>query len=144
MQKAEYGRIVNISSYSGIYGSFGQANYSFAKMGVIGFTKTLAQEGKKSNIKVNAVAPVAATDMLATVMSQESLQVLSPELVAPLVAYLSHEYCMDTGQIFEVGGGHISKLRLQRSKPINLKAEDFNMELISSLWPELTFDGFGR
>ena len=111
MMKQEYGRIVNVSSYSGIYGSYGQANYATCKMGVLGFTRSLAMEGQRSGIKVNAVAPVAATEMLETVMSKEALEVLNPEMVAPFVAFLSHEYCMDTGQIYEVGGGHISKLR---------------------------------
>ena len=108
----EYGRIVNTSSYSGIYGAFGQANYATCKMGVIGFTKTLAKEGFHNKVKVNAIAPVASTQMLETVMSKEVLDKLKPEYVSALVAYLCHEWNMDTGQIFEVGGGHISKLRL--------------------------------
>ena len=61
MREQEYGRIVNITSVNGLYGQFGQANYSAAKMGIVGFSKTLAQEGEKRNIKVNVVAPGAGT-----------------------------------------------------------------------------------
>jgi len=60
-------RIVNISSSSGIYGNFGQANYSAAKMGVVGLTNTLAIEGRKDNIFVNAVAPTALSRIVETI-----------------------------------------------------------------------------
>ena len=60
-------RIINISSASGIYGNFGQANYSAAKLGVVGLMNTLAVEGKKDNINVNAVAPLAMSRMTETV-----------------------------------------------------------------------------
>jgi len=130
--KQDYGRIINTSSYSGIYGAFGQANYATCKMGVLGFTKTLALEGRKKNIRVNAIAPVAGTAMTETVMPQEAVDKLSPEYVSALVTYLAHEWCMETGQIFEVGGGHVSKLRLQRSKGINFKdLEELSPETLS-------------
>jgi len=66
MLKQKYGRIVNITSTSGIYGSFGQANYAAAKTGILGLTKTSAREGAKYNIYVNAVAPSAGTNMTRT------------------------------------------------------------------------------
>ena len=61
MRAAGYGRVLLITSVNGLYGQFGQANYSAAKMGIVGFSKTLAQEGEKRNIKVNVVAPGAGT-----------------------------------------------------------------------------------
>ena len=84
-------------------------------MGILGFTQTLALEGARSNIKVNAVAPVAGTEMLETVLPPEAIQKLKPDYVAALITFLCDDSCPETGQIYEVGGGHISKLRLQRS-----------------------------
>ena len=81
-------------------------------------------EGARSNIKVNAVAPVAGTEMLETVLPPEAIQKLKPDYVAALITFLCDESCPETGQIYEVGGGHISKLRLQRSLGINIKNQD--------------------
>ena len=119
-QNNNYGRIVNIGSGAGLYGSFGQASYSTAKMGIVGLTNTLAKEGDKHNIKVNCVVPIAASRMTATVLPSEVLELLDPKHVAPIVTLLSHESSKTTGTIFEVGGGWYSKVRLQRSKGIKL------------------------
>jgi len=119
-QSSNYGRIINIGSGAGLYGSFGQASYSTAKMGIIGLTSTLAKEGDKHNIKVNCVVPIAASRMTATVLPSEVLELLDPKHIAPLVTLLSHESSNTTGTIFEVGGGWYSKVRLQRSKGVKL------------------------
>ena len=119
-QSNNYGRIINIGSGAGLYGSFGQASYSTAKMGIVGLTNTLAKEGDKHNIKVNCVVPIAASRMTATVLPSEVLELLDPKHVAPIVTLLSHESSKTTGTIFEVGGGWYSKVRLQRSKGIKL------------------------
>ena len=111
-----YGRIVNTSSGSGIYGSFGQANYSTAKLGVHGFTLTLAKEGVKRNIRVNTIAPIAASRMTETVLPKEALANLDPKFVIPLVGYLAHESCEETGSLFEIAAGFIAKLRWQRTQ----------------------------
>jgi multifunctional beta-oxidation protein len=71
MYKQKYGRIVNTSSSSGIYGNFGQANYATAKLAIVGFTRALAREGQKNNILVNVIAPTAGTDMTRTIMPEE-------------------------------------------------------------------------
>ena len=71
MQEKNYGRIINVGSGAGLYGNFGQANYSAAKMGILGLTNTLAKEGDKNNIRVNCIVPVAASRM--TVSFQISL-----------------------------------------------------------------------
>lgn len=75
MYKQKYGRIVNTSSSSGIYGNFGQANYATAKLGIVGFTRALAREGQKNNILVNVIAPTAGTAMTRTIMPEEVVRV---------------------------------------------------------------------
>lgn len=94
------------SSAAGLYGNFGQANYSAMKLALVGFAKTLAAEGKSRNIHVNTIAPVAGTRMTATVMPPELIEALKPEYVSPLVAFLCHEstpvpsstpYCIGVG-----------------------------------------------
>src|SRR5213079_281600 len=91
MRDAGYGRIIMTSSAAGIYGNFGQANYSMAKLGLHGFAQSLAAEGKKRNIIVNTIAPTAGSRMTETVMPPALLDALKPELVSPLVARLVHE-----------------------------------------------------
>jgi len=111
MREKQYGRILNTGSSAGIYGAFGQVNYSTAKLGLFGFTQSLAKEGEKRNIKVNCIAPMAGTRMTATVMPAEAIEALKPEYVAPFVAWLMHEECPDSGNLYEVGAGYIAKQR---------------------------------
>lgn len=88
----------------------------------MGFTETLAKEGYKYNIICNVIAPMAASRMTQTVMPPDMLEVLKPEWVVPLVAVLVHPSNEnETGSIFEVGGGHIAKLRWERAKGALLK-----------------------
>ena len=114
----KYGRIINVSSPSGLYGSFGQANYAMAKAGIVGFTKTLAKEGDKYNIKTNCIAPIAATQMTENIMSKELLAMMKVEYITPLVAYLSHKDCEEQGSIYEVAGSFVAKVRYQRSEGV--------------------------
>lgn len=91
MREKKYGRIVNTGSSAGIYGSFGQVNYATAKLGLWGFSSSLAKEGEKRNIRTNCIAPLAGTRMTATVMPAEVVEALKPEYVAPFVAFLASE-----------------------------------------------------
>ena len=116
-REQKYGRIVNTCSSSGIYGSFGQANYAAAKLGLHGFTRTLALEGAKRNIFANSIAPVAASRMTETVMSKDILKLIDPKFVVPVVAYLCHDSCKENGSLFEAGAGWVDKLRPQNPKP---------------------------
>ncbi|HVA74071.1 MAG TPA: SDR family oxidoreductase [Acidimicrobiales bacterium] len=108
MREQGYGRIVNTSSGSGILGNFGQSNYGAAKMGLVGLTRVLANEGAKYNIKVNAIAPIARTRMTEELMGPAADK-LDPELVSPIVAWLVHEDTPVTGEIFTVGGGRVAR-----------------------------------
>jgi NAD(P)-dependent dehydrogenase (short-subunit alcohol dehydrogenase family) len=109
MREQGYGRVVNTSSGSGLFGNFGQSNYGAAKMGLVGLTRVLALEGARHNIKVNAIAPVAHTRMTET-MFGEMAQKLEPRLVAPVVAYLASEECSVTGEIYSAVGGRVARV----------------------------------
>jgi NAD(P)-dependent dehydrogenase (short-subunit alcohol dehydrogenase family) len=109
MREQNYGRVVNTASNSGILGNFGQANYGAAKMGLVGLTRVLAAEGKKYNIKVNALAPVARTRMTEDILGPMAER-LDPKLVAPIVAWLVHEDCPVTSEIYSAAGGRIARM----------------------------------
>lgn len=120
-REQSYGRIVVATSTSGLFGNFGQANYSAAKLGLVGLINTLAQEGAKYNIKPNAVAPIAATRMTEDIMPPEILAKLTPEYVAPVVAYLCTEEVPDTAAVFIVGGGKVQRTALFQNKGVTFE-----------------------
>ena len=109
MRDQGYGRIINTSSAAGIFGNFGQTNYGAAKMGLVGFTRVLAVEGAKNNIKANAIAPVAKTRMTEELLGAAADK-LAPELVTPIVTYLAHEDCPVSGEVYSVGGGRVARV----------------------------------
>jgi len=109
MRESGFGRIVSTSSSAGILGNFGQVNYGAAKMGLVGFTRVLAQEGAKYNIKANILAPVARTRMTEDLLGPLADR-LDPALVSPVVAWLAHEDCPVTGEIYSAGGGRVARM----------------------------------
>jgi NAD(P)-dependent dehydrogenase (short-subunit alcohol dehydrogenase family) len=109
MREQGYGRIISTSSAAGIFGNFGQANYGAAKMGLVGFTRVLAAEGAKYNIRANAIAPLALTRMTENLMGALGDK-LDPSLVTPIVAWLAHEDCDVSGEIYSVGGGRVARV----------------------------------
>ncbi len=117
-REQSYGRIVVASSTSGLFGNFGQDNYSAAKLGLVGLINTLAQEGAKYNIKANALAPIAATRMTEDILPPEVFAKLTPEYVAPVVGYLCTEEVPDTASIFIVGGGKVQRTALFQNKGV--------------------------
>lgn len=137
MREQRYGRIINVSSAAGLYGNVGQTNYSSAKLGIAGFSLAAAREGSRRNIKVNVIAPLAASRMTETVMPPDLMDKLKPEYVSPLVAYLAHEECDPTGSIFEVGAGWIAKLRWQRSKGAYFSAKQISPEAVAEKMTEI-------
>ena len=126
MREQGYGRIISTSSAAGVFGNFGQTNYGAAKMGLVGFTRVLAVEGAKYNIKANAIAPLALTRMTETLMGALGDK-LDPGLVSPLVTYLAHEDCPVSGQVFSVGGGRVAHVFIAETQGYHhahLKPED--------------------
>ena len=138
MREQAYGRIVNTVSAAGIYGNFGQVNYSMAKLGLHGMTQSLAQEGASKNIVVNSIAPIAGSRLTATVMPPQLLEALKPECVSPLVAYLCSETNKDSGGLYEVGAGWIGKLRWERTQGVEFSSSGtFTPDDVASKWSEL-------
>jgi NAD(P)-dependent dehydrogenase (short-subunit alcohol dehydrogenase family) len=109
MRAQGYGRIINTSSASGLFGNFGQSNYGAAKAGLAGFTRVLAIEGFEHGIRVNAIAPIALTRMTEGILGDLAPKV-SPESVSPLVAYLASEECAVNGNVYSVAGGRIARI----------------------------------
>ncbi|KAF2201478.1 peroxisomal multifunctional enzyme type 2 [Delitschia confertaspora ATCC 74209] len=138
-RKQKYGRLISTASAAGLFGSFGQCNYSAAKLALVGFTETLAKEGLKYNILCNTIAPIAASRMTATVMPPDVLENLKPDWVVPLVAVLTHKSNTETGALYEAGGGHVARLRWERSKGAVLKPDEtLTPGAIIGKWNEVT------
>ena len=122
------------TSAAGIYGNFGQANYSAAKLALHGLSQTIAIEGRSKNINSNTIGPVAASRMMGTVMTDDAMELLKPECVSPLVAWLSHETCNATGELFEVGAGWMSQVRWQRSQGAYFDPKGFSIDDVANAW----------
>ncbi|MFN2375028.1 MAG: SDR family oxidoreductase [Candidatus Binatia bacterium] len=137
MREQKYGRIVLTSSASGIYGNFGQTNYSAAKMGLVGLGQTLALEGEKHNIRVNMIAPVAASRMTESLMPAFVLEKLKPECVSPLVVYLCSENIDVSGELYEVGAGAVSRIESLRSKGLAMNPDEISVEAVAAAWQQI-------
>ncbi|HJP40474.1 MAG TPA: SDR family oxidoreductase [Dehalococcoidia bacterium] len=147
-----YGRLVLASSGSGLYGNFGQVNYSSAKMGMVGMMNTLKLEGAKYNVNVHCISPGAATRMTEALMPKERLTAMAPEHVAPVVAYLCSRECTDSGLVIEAGGGNYSRSAVVKGNGIQFVPEQFKTaEWVGEHWEKIinvdgatTMWGFGE
>jgi len=140
MREQGYGRIISTSSAAGIFGNFGQANYGAAKMGLVGFSRVLAAEGAKYNIKANVIAPLALTRMTENLMGAIGDK-LDPALVTPIVAWLSHEDCDVSGEIYSVGGGRVARVFIGETQ--GYYKPDISLEDIRDNWEQIrNTDGY--
>jgi NAD(P)-dependent dehydrogenase (short-subunit alcohol dehydrogenase family) len=131
MREQRHGRIVMTTSSSGLYGNFGQANYGAAKMALVGLMQTLAIEGEKYNIRVNCLAPTAATQMTHGVLADESLNLLDPALVSPALLALVGDVS-PTRAIVCAGAGHFATAHITLSEGVYIGAgEDAGERLIA-------------
>jgi NAD(P)-dependent dehydrogenase (short-subunit alcohol dehydrogenase family) len=134
MREQGYGRIVSTSSAAGLFGNFGQTNYGAAKMGLVGFTRVLAVEGARYNIKANAIAPLALTRMTEDIMGPLGDK-LDPGLVSPIVAWLAHEDCPVSGEVYSVGGGRVARIFVGETK--GYYKPDVALEDIRDNWDQI-------
>ncbi|WP_030913949.1 SDR family oxidoreductase [Streptosporangium amethystogenes] len=132
LKEQGYGRIVNTSSPAGLFGNFGQANYSTAKMGLVGLTKTLGIEGARAGIKANAIAPIAWTRMTEELLPAEFEAKFTAERVSALVTFLAHEACETSGEVFSVGGGRIARVFVAEGP--GWRQDDHTVEDIRDNW----------
>ncbi len=135
MRQQNYGRIVVTTSSSGLYGNFGQSNYGAAKMGLAGLMQTLKLEGQKHDIRVNAVAPVAATRMTQDIFPAEIFDKFQPAEVAPGVIYMVSEDA-PTGAILSAGGGVFAVTRVVETQGANLGA-GATAEAVRDAWAKV-------
>ncbi|KAK6643635.1 hypothetical protein RUM43_005145 [Polyplax serrata] len=140
-KKQKYGRIIMTSSNSGIFGNFGQANYSSAKMGLIGLSNTLAIEGEKSNITCNVIVPTAASRLTEDILPPDFYTELKPELIAPVVGYLCHESCSENGSVFDAAAGWAGQTFILKSKGGLLRTkigDSVTIENVRDNWAAVT------
>lgn len=137
MREQQYGRIVMTTSSSGLYGNFGQANYAAAKMALVGLMQTLALEGQKYNIRVNCLAPTAATQMTSGVLSEDALKHFVPELVSPGLLVLVGEDG-PTRAILCAGGGHFARANITMTEGVHIGEDADAADRVTALWDQLS------
>ena len=137
MREQRHGRIVMTTSSSGLYGNFGQANYGAAKMALVGLMQTLAIEGEKYDIRVNCLAPSAATQMTHGVLPEDSLKLLDPALVSPALLALVVDGA-PTRAIVCAGGGHFARASVTLSQGCQVGGGSEAGDRVIEKWPEIS------
>ncbi|WP_300522123.1 SDR family oxidoreductase [Alcanivorax sp.] len=136
MREQGYGRIVMTTSTSGLYGNFGQANYGAAKMAVAGLMNTLCIEGEKYDIKVNCIAPTAATRMTEDLMPPEVLAMLEPKEITPAILFLCSNKA-PTHRIVLAGAGCYAMVRLMESEGVYLDEDERNVDGVAAHFEQI-------
>lgn len=137
MRQQNYGRIVNTTSSTGLYGNFGQANYGAAKMGLVGLTNVLALEGEKYNICVNSFAPTAATRMTEGLMPEATLALLQPGLATPAVLFLSSEGA-PTHAVLCAGAGSFERAYVTLTEGIYLADGERTVDALTAAFERIS------
>ena len=109
MRDKGYGRILMTTSAAGLYGNFGQTNYAAAKMGLVGLMNTLKLEGEKRNVKINTIAPLAASRLTEDILPPDLFAKMKPEFVVPLALFLCAEQCPVSGNVYNAGMGFYNR-----------------------------------
>ena len=139
MKERNYGRIVLTTSSSGMFGNFGQANYGAAKAGIVGLMNVLAQEGRKTDIRVNTVSPTAATRMTEELLPPQALQLMKPEAITPAVLFLLSENA-PTRTTLGAGAGSFAQIKIVETEGINLPESEWNPDAIAAHFAEISDD----
>jgi len=137
MREQNYGRILVTASASGIYGNFGQANYGAAKASMVGLMNVLHQEGASKNIRINTLAPAAATRMTEELMAPQMLAMMTPEMISPGVLYLVSEDA-PSKVILEAAAGVYAQTRIYQTRGAYLKPEENTPEGVAAHWADIT------
>lgn len=137
MREQNYGRIMLTSSASGIYGNFGQSNYGAAKAAMVGLMNVLSQEGAKNNIRVNTLAPTAATRMLEGLIPEQVANLMQPELVTPGVLYLVSDNA-PTKTILGAGAGCFSVVHIYETPAVFLGGANATVDDVAANWAKIS------
>ena len=137
MREQAYGRILMTTSSSGLGGNFGQANYSAAKLGLVGLAKTLHLEGAKFNIRVNSLAPTAGTRMTEDIFPEEAYKAFSPENVAPAALFLVSEDA-PSNAIVGAGAGVCQSAWVTMNEGVLLQGGDCTVEGFAAAWEKIS------
>ncbi len=137
MRERNYGRIVLTSSASGVYGNFGQANYGAAKAGMIGLMNVLSIEGAKHDIRVNILAPTAATAMTEGLIPLAAAELLAPETVTPAVLFLASD-AAPSRVILGAGAGAFAVTHIAETAGVYLDEAERTPETIAARWAEIS------
>jgi NAD(P)-dependent dehydrogenase (short-subunit alcohol dehydrogenase family) len=137
MRERGYGRIVVTSSSSGLFGNFGQANYAAAKLGLVGFMRTLAIEGEKHGIRANALAPIAWTRMTAKLFPPGADAVFEPEKVTPGVLFLASEHAPN-GMVLSAGGGAFAVAEIVEGPAVQVSTGVASVDDVAAAWERIS------
>ena len=137
MREKAYGRVLVTTSSSGLFGNFGQANFAAAKLGLVGLARTLHLEGAKYNIRVNALAPLAATRMTEDILPEEAFRRFGPEKVVPAALFLVSQGA-PSGAIVGAGGGGFHSAWISMNQPVILDDREMSVEGFARQWPEIS------